>query len=946
MQRLDYAAAERQAFGYAFSQQDVDRLLNGSLQIHPHPAWPLPSDIDWRADPFNDNNWRHQYQMLRWLDPLRRAAHRGNDEAFKLWLRYVRDWVTHNPSDNPISQYAWRDMVDGIRAVQLCLAAPLLRERSEEDLVWLGASIRDHAAWLSDSGNLGHSNHALHQHQGLLVCGLVLGDETLVRLATERHVELFESQYDSEGINAEGAIAYHYNNYVWWKNAWRRFEAAGIALPDSAAVLEMVPEELAHATRPTGDFVSIGDTDGGSPRKVSHPFTRYVTTNGSDGEPPRDLLKIYEAGLLFARSGWGENERDFEDETYFSVSFGRNDRIHGHPDGGSLTYTAQGVDWLVDPGKYAYSTDPFRKFLLSRNAHNLVTVEDEPASSAGTVELVENRVTPSSYGFTFTDSTHEHVQLTRRLCYSTTGEYLVVIDTVRSDKEVTATQRWQLGHEVAAQQGRGGIEMSSGSQKALMHFSGTPGDIAVHRGGADVAEGWVALGWKTKSEAPVVTVTKSGTAFRFIAVIAAGAGTYPTVVRARNLPKGHIGFNVDTGRISEQIVLGPEEVHFVEYGADAHRLKRLGDNPPLLRSDAHFDPGKRSGAFQLVTETRSKAWLADNPTEFEAIGEEFRRDAESLGLAEAQDLGIRACSADLAMISHSTTVQSNAVRKLRAGLINWSAQDDYQPTFPPMPLVSYRGMPDKVQVDHNATVFSFDLGALVLPAAFAPGAGRTLTVLFQGAVDRARTRLPIFQRLRFQSQMNVGPTLVVADPTLDLSTELRLGWYLGTEDLDLVPLVAELVRVVGKSCGAERYVLQGGSGGGFAALQVSAFLPGSHVVAVNPQTDLRNYVPRLSTIAYQSVFGQNSAPETQEDIPRLSVTDRFVQKSALPRITLVSNPGDKFHVDRHAVPFERELFRLGMADHYERVNLDLGPGHRSLDNVRYAEIMMGVYQKN
>src|SRR5699024_1034192 len=158
---LDFSVAARQAFGTSVPEAAVRHLLSGRLTMRPHPEWTLPSRIDWAADPFHDVNWRSQLHMLRWLDPLRRAAAKGDDDAYAMWIRYVRDWVRSNPRSAPAHEWVWSDMVDGIRAIQLCLAAPLVRDRSPEDLGWLEQSIRDHAEFMADPQNLGHSNHAM-----------------------------------------------------------------------------------------------------------------------------------------------------------------------------------------------------------------------------------------------------------------------------------------------------------------------------------------------------------------------------------------------------------------------------------------------------------------------------------------------------------------------------------------------------------------------------------------------------------------------------------------------------------------------------------------------------------------------------------------------------------------------------------------------------------------
>src|SRR5699024_9343833 len=93
----DFSVAARQAYGTSGPEATVRRLLSGRLVMSPHPEWTLPARINWSADPFDDVNWRSQFHMLRWLDPLRRAAAKGDDEAYAMWIRYVRDWVDSNP---------------------------------------------------------------------------------------------------------------------------------------------------------------------------------------------------------------------------------------------------------------------------------------------------------------------------------------------------------------------------------------------------------------------------------------------------------------------------------------------------------------------------------------------------------------------------------------------------------------------------------------------------------------------------------------------------------------------------------------------------------------------------------------------------------------------------------------------------------------------------------
>src|SRR5699024_4137805 len=202
------------------------------------------------------------------------------------------------------------------------------------------------------------------------------------------------------------------------------------------------------------------------------------------------------------------------------------------------------------------------------------------------------------------------------------------------------------------------------------------------------------------------------------------------------------------------------------------------------------------------------------------------------------------------------------VEPRRTGLVNWDDDREWRPTFYAMPVRHHQ---DRFSAENRPSeqgIHTLEAGPLLLPFAIDPLAGDTLTVLFQGAVDRARIRVPIFLRWRYQLEMQPGPTLAFADPTLDLSTSMRLGWYLGTERTDLTEIIADTVQRVGETLGVRHIVLAGSSGGGFTALQVGVHLPDSFVFAKSPQPDLRRYSPRLVASATEPAFASRKAPDS------------------------------------------------------------------------------------
>lgn len=524
---LDLEVVARQTLATSFQQSEVDELLAGRLTMAPHPGWELPSDPTWREDPFSDRNWMFQFHMLRWLEPLRRAAAKGDDAAYAMWLRWVQDWAAKNPPGSARSRWAWTDMSDGIRAQQLCLAAPLVSERSPELLEWLERTIRVHAEHLADPRNMGNANHALHQQESLFIAGRVLQEPRLWQLALERMGSLLTEQYDEQGVNAEGATAYHHNNYLWWERTLERIDREGLERPAGSDRHHEAPVEIAHATRPDGTLVTIGDTDPMSPRAVTTPEVQWVTTDGAAGSPPTDTLRVYDSGYVFGRSGWGDAQRPFSEHAFFSLRFGPSDRVHGHPDGTSLTFSSAGVNWVVDPGKYQYGNSEPRDHFFSRGAHSVVSIVGKKPQRTANVELVRAAIGEDLAEFALVDDSYRGLLLTRRVVWSRTGEYLVIVDDVMSRRRVRAVQRWQLGPEVSVQLGPDRADLSAGVSSARLSFLSPGVEVETLRGRESPFDGWVSTGWKQMAPGSVVHARIDARSPRFVTVLATGRDTLP-----------------------------------------------------------------------------------------------------------------------------------------------------------------------------------------------------------------------------------------------------------------------------------------------------------------------------------------------------------------------------------------------------------------------------------
>lgn len=943
---VDLAVVRRQTFGGMYSRNYRDRaiaddVLHGAVTLRPHPEWKIQGEINWEADPFGQRNWQAQLHMLRWLEPVRRVALDGDGKARDFWLRTCKSWVSANPPAEPkvdesyrFVSYAWTDMVDAVRALVLTFGLPL-REPGRDR--WLDESIYEHGLWLSDPKHLGHSNHALHQHQALFVLGSVFNKHDWTTLAVDRMTALFEASYDEQGVNLEGAIGYHKNNLIWWEEAFKRLDLEGTPRPFSAARLDLARLELAHATRPDGTLEVIGDTGPGGLGGLSSPELDYVKSQGGAGQPPEALTKVYDRGYIFGRSGWGDHERSFRDETFYSLSFGKANRVHGHRDGGALTLHAGGCSWLIDSGKYAYAQDEMRDYCVSRLGHNVVHVQGRPYDRTAEVVLTHRATSAEVDDFKFQDAGYEGVDIQRRVVYCRGGDFFLVVDTVLSKEEVVASQRWHLNPGTEIEQTAGGYRLAQGSNAAWLQWRGNMPTLSIAEGSEAPFDGWMSDDWMVRRASPVISASQTGKRFRFITIVATPrSGQFS--LKSLTATPGRIDLSATVGRNQFNLAVeeGQATVSLGEEGAGTSsdikaawlattELCRMAD----LRRRV---PKPADDIFSTHYWGLAKAWIRQQP-EGRAARLEILSILLSLllrGSNSPDDQGLRAAIIDVmgSDLGREVGLTAGALGVNREPLIAWNDGSKlHSPTYKRRIRTVDSPADIVLSGDRSSEIFSASVGGLVLPFAVGRGSSGLLSVRFHGAVNRQKTTLPFFQGLTAEASGDDSFALF-QDPSLDLNKIMTLAWYLGDGHADVHRYIAECIMKLRSELNLKNVLLSGSSGGGFAALQVASYLPECVALVFNPQTDVRAYYPNSSEIALTSCLNERVAgPSSSEKM--VSVVAKYASLTALPRVLYVQNSGDKHHVVHHRDPFRRmlESEHPGYAGRISFFDVDWGSGH-------------------
>ncbi|MFI6816535.1 heparinase II/III family protein [Nonomuraea sp. NPDC050328] len=399
-----------------FAQADA---LKGPVSFHGLPPVELGADLDWRMDPHRNRSWMLSLHALRWMGRLIVEYERTGDGAYlERAKRITRDWVEDNPrGGSGTSEWAWAEHAVALRAPTLVCLSEHVRDG------WLAESMAEHARVLSDPSlyRAGH-NHGLDQDIALLSLGCRLDVAGWRDLALRRMTSSAELAIDGQGALAEQAPRYGVYVHQRLGVAFTAARRCGLALPAGLRARRTALETyIAHATRPDGRLVPLGD----SPADLR-----------PTGFPrPSSPVGVFTGGYVFGRGGWGPKA------AYYSIRFGPGRRLHGHEDHLGLTYRAGGQDLLVEAGFHSYEKSPYVAWTATPEAHNVPLVEGERFRPGTATRLVRSRIQPVRQAYELTDDAFG-VSRTRKVLVHHGPDAMAVLDSAGGGRRIRTV--WHL----------------------------------------------------------------------------------------------------------------------------------------------------------------------------------------------------------------------------------------------------------------------------------------------------------------------------------------------------------------------------------------------------------------------------------------------------------------------------------------------------------------------
>jgi hypothetical protein len=228
----------------------------------------------------------------------------------------------------------------------------------------------------------------------------------------------------------------------------------------------------------------------------------------------RPRLQFAESGYYLMGTGF-----DTPDEVRLLVDAGPLGYLsiaaHGHADALAFTLSIGDREILVDPGTYAYHTDPsWRRYFRGTLAHNTVGVDEQDQSvQAGNfmwthhararclefeAGVERQRFLGEHDGYRRLDDPVIH---RREIVFDAQRQSIEVIDMLRCDGEHRARRSWHFAEDCQVERAGDGLKVTSGLTQVQFEALEALDSVQLHRGGNAEQGGWVSRSFGRKQPA-------------------------------------------------------------------------------------------------------------------------------------------------------------------------------------------------------------------------------------------------------------------------------------------------------------------------------------------------------------------------------------------------------------------------------------------------------------
>ena len=407
---------------------DTSRLNGGVLILDGRSVTLTDDSSTWQVyDPI-DNTFNNRFHGMQWLVPWAAA---GGDAVS---LLVARDAALPDPgawADRTVLRATgWTTGANRIRQNTVnCLYAMTGDERLLAIIEGIVAVNVDPARYRGKPERPVH-NHGMLANHSLIESARVFDRPEWADIAFARMNADARSVFAPCGMSIEQSSSYHLTNLRIWERGLRR--AGSSEIGTTAAVADTIDRARVAAVqlaRPDGVLEAIGNAN-------QRDIDDIVT------ELPPDVRESLDTRLWCEDRGWAANRTSWDDTAiHYTLRFGPRRKMHGHVDHGSLTWFAQGVPVLSDPGLFDKTRNGRYRNAVSMAAHSVLEPVGRPFSGGTRATIEESPEGIDRYTLV---TQRRSMTRTRSVEISLDHSYLRVRDHASSRWPMQWLQRWQL----------------------------------------------------------------------------------------------------------------------------------------------------------------------------------------------------------------------------------------------------------------------------------------------------------------------------------------------------------------------------------------------------------------------------------------------------------------------------------------------------------------------
>lgn len=359
----------------------------------------------------------------------------------------IQEWFLKGIS----TEFAWHEHAVSSRLLNIIK----FQEEADEyklDNSFFQELLVKHCFFLNDDNNYKHNNHGLMMDNALITASYYIDDSSLknsyINKALFRIRTSIYRDLTRQGLHVENSPEYHNLYIILLNQIFKTLKKYDIKLESSIDYLKDSAIKLrASLLKPNHEFPMIGDTGQSQYKNIDKTYD--------------DIIDL-DAGLIVLQN---ENKRKQIFSRYFTFKCGYVSKTHKHFDDLSITYYNNGHDVIIDPGKYSYTKDKDREYIVSPQAHSTITLLNVSYPLHQVGQSQSNKLSITKYFYTndyhlveAINHLYEDAEI-KRTCIITRTDDLIVIDKVVSKNEKEIMQIFNINESAVITKNSQGFEI-------------------------------------------------------------------------------------------------------------------------------------------------------------------------------------------------------------------------------------------------------------------------------------------------------------------------------------------------------------------------------------------------------------------------------------------------------------------------------------------------------